>query len=46
MTGTGMAREHNIVNSLFLKPEQLEQTNYERFARYASSRRSAAGRST
>ncbi len=33
-TGTKMAREHNIVNSLFLKPEQLEKTNFERFERY------------
>jgi 2-oxoglutarate ferredoxin oxidoreductase subunit alpha len=29
-----MEREHNIVNSLFLKPEQLEKTNFERFERY------------
>ena len=33
-TGTNMEREHNIVNSLFLKPEQLEKTNFDRFARY------------
>ena len=33
-TGTKMQREHNIANSLFLKPEQLEVTNYERFERY------------
>lgn len=33
-TGTGMAREHNVVNSLYLTPEKLEQTNIERFARY------------
>ncbi len=33
-TGTKMAREHNVVNSLFLKPEQLEKTNFERFERY------------
>lgn len=33
-TGTQMKREHNIVNSLFLKPEQLEKTNFERFERY------------
>ncbi len=32
--GTKMQREHNIANSLFLKPEQLEVTNYERFERY------------
>ncbi len=34
VTGTGMKREHNIVNSLFLKPEELERTNFERFERY------------
>jgi len=35
VTGTGGARPHNIVNSLYLKPEELERTNRERFARYA-----------
>ena len=34
-TGTKMARPHNIVNSLFLSPDQLERTNFERFERYA-----------
>ena len=34
-TGTGMKRPHNIVNSLYLSPEQLEKTNFERFERYA-----------
>ena len=29
-----MARPHNIANSLFLKPEELEKTNFERFERY------------
>ena len=33
-TGTKMQREHNIINSLFLKPEQLEKTNFERYERY------------
>ena len=33
-TGTRMSRPHNIVNSLFLKPEQLEKTNFERYERY------------
>ena len=33
-TGTKMQREHNVVNSLYLKPEKLEQTNFERFERY------------
>ena len=35
-TGTGMKRPHNIVNSLFLKPEELEKTNFERYERYAA----------
>ena len=35
VTGTGMARKHNIVNSLYLSPAELERTNNERFARYA-----------
>ncbi|MBR3988389.1 MAG: 3-methyl-2-oxobutanoate dehydrogenase subunit VorB [Clostridia bacterium] len=35
VTGTNCEREHNIVNSLFLKPELLEQKNFERFERYA-----------
>lgn len=34
-TGTGMKRPHNIVNSLFLKPEELEKFNFERYERYA-----------
>ena len=33
-TGTRMEREHNVVNSLYLSPEKLEQTNFERFERY------------
>ena len=33
-TGTEMKREHNIVNSLYLKPDELEKTNLERFERY------------
>ena len=33
-TGTGMKRSHNIVNSLFLQPEELEKTNFERYKRY------------
>ena len=32
--GTKGEREHNIVNSLYLKPEILEQTNFERYERY------------
>ena len=34
-TGTGMKRPHNIVNSLFLQPEELEKFNFERYERYA-----------
>ena len=33
-TGTKMQRTHNIINSLCLKPEQLEQKNFERFEKY------------
>ena len=33
-TGTKMEREHNIVNSLFLVPEELEKSNFERYERY------------
>ncbi len=34
-TGTKLEREHNVVNSLFLSPEKLEEVNFERFERYA-----------
>ncbi len=34
VTGTKNNREHNIVNSLYLKPEKLEEENYLRFERY------------
>ncbi len=34
-TGTKCARKHNIVNSLYLSPDELERTNFERFERYA-----------
>ena len=33
-TGTKMEREHNIVNSLSLVPEELETLNFERYERY------------
>ena len=33
-TGTKLARKHNIVNSLYLNPAELEKTNFERFERY------------
>ena len=35
LTGTGCKRPHNIVNSLYLKPDELEQKNFERYERYA-----------
>ncbi len=34
LTGTKNARKHNIVNSLYLKPEELEVKNLERYERY------------
>ena len=34
LTGTQGKRKHNIVTSLYLKPEQLEQENFARYARY------------
>ncbi|MBQ6898557.1 MAG: 3-methyl-2-oxobutanoate dehydrogenase subunit VorB [Clostridia bacterium] len=35
VTGTGGGRQHNIVNSLFLQPEELEKKVFERYERYA-----------
>ena len=35
VTGHKGERTHNIVNSLYLAPERLEETNIERFERYA-----------
>jgi 2-oxoglutarate ferredoxin oxidoreductase subunit alpha len=32
--GTKLERQHNIVNSLFLKPEELEKFNFDRYERY------------
>ena len=34
LTGTGMQRKHNIVNSLYLKPDELERTNFARYEKY------------
>jgi len=34
VTGTQLKREHNIVNSLYLKPDQLEKTNFDRYEKY------------
>ncbi len=33
-TGTNCERKHNIVNSLYLKPDELERVNFERYERY------------
>ena len=33
-TGTKMSRPHNIVNSLFLQPDELEKYNFSRYERY------------
>lgn len=33
--GTDMKREHNIINSLSLVPEELEELNFKRFEKYA-----------
>jgi 2-oxoglutarate ferredoxin oxidoreductase subunit alpha len=32
--GTKCERKHNIINSLYLNPETLEKTNFERFEKY------------
>jgi 2-oxoglutarate ferredoxin oxidoreductase subunit alpha len=42
LTGTEGKRKHNIVNSLYLKPEELEKKNFERFEKYAEIERSEA----
>ncbi len=34
LTGTKCQRKHNIVNSLYLKPDELEVKNIERYERY------------
>ncbi len=34
LTGTNCERKHNVVNSLYLKPEELEIKNFERYERY------------
>ena len=33
-SGSRMERKHNVINSLYLSPNKLEDTNYERFERY------------
>lgn len=34
LTGTQGKRKHNIVNSLYLKPDELEVKNFQRYERY------------
>ena len=34
LTGTECKRRHNVVNSLYLKPDELEKKNFERFEKY------------
>jgi len=34
LTGTECKREHNVVNSLYLQPDVLEQKNFERYEKY------------
>ena len=34
LTGTNGERKHNVVNSLYLKPDELEVKNFERYERY------------
>ncbi len=41
-TGTEMSRFHNVINSLYLKAPELEQTNYVRYEKYAEIERDEA----
>ena len=41
-TGTKMKRKHNIINSLFLTPDELERYNFERYDRYKKIEESEA----
>jgi 2-oxoglutarate ferredoxin oxidoreductase subunit alpha len=34
LTGTKGKRPHNVVNSLYLKPDELERKNFERYEKY------------
>ena len=42
LTGTEKKRTHNIVNSLYLKPDELEQKNFERYEKYAEIEKTEA----
>ena len=42
LTGTECKRAHNVVNSLYLKPDELEKKNFERFEKYAEIEKNEA----
>ena len=42
LTGTEKKRPHNVVNSLYLKPDELEKKNFERFEKYAEIEKTEA----
>ena len=42
LTGTECKRKHNIINSLYLKPEELERKNFERYEKYAEIEKNEA----
>ena len=42
LTGTEGKRKHNVVNSLYLKPDELEKKNFERFEKYAEIEKNEA----
>ena len=42
LTGTEKKRKHNVVNSLYLKPDELEKKNFERYEKYAEIEKNEA----
>ena len=42
LTGTEKKRSHKIVNSLYLKPHELEKKNFERYEKYAEIEKNEA----
>ena len=42
LTGTEGKRKHNVVTSLYLKPDELEQKNFERYEKYAEVEKNEA----
>ena len=42
LTGTEKKRAHNVVNSLYLKPDELEKKNFERYQKYAEIEKNEA----